>query len=945
MRKLVKILGWIAGVVVVLILLLAIGIKLFFPVEKAKALAVERGSRMLGRSISVEDVSVSFWGGLGVLLGNVAIAGPPEMDTAGLLAADAIDLKLKLWPLLSGMYRVDRLVIDRPRISLVKTADGRNNYTFAFPEPAEPVIPSDQLTPETKAAATAVSFERFEINDGRLVFVDDSARLRIEVTGFDLSTSVTNPRPGDYESSGKIDADSVIIRTEEPLRPLRCRLRYHAAYNLDEGRLTVEEVELKANDLVLSADGELTHSDSALAARANIKTRTIPIADFLSVLPDDLQNKIRDYSVSGDISLQASLEYDVSLPDTLQYSGTAVISDAAMSHKKLPGKLELERVSIDFEPGNARVNLERGTFDGQPLQGHLVVDDFDDPQINGALSGRCDLGYLAPFIPTKRTHQITGQADFDVKLSGRISEPQSLGFSGSLVVTAASYQSELLPEPIETLSCDLFFDNKVTRINRAAVTIPSGHLNLSGRIDNLAPYLLADTAQAREVRLSTDGHLDGKLKLSLLAALLPPTGNPRLSGSVAFDLDVTGDMADLQSVRSRGEMAISQAAYSDDRLPEPVRSFEASFRMTEDTLTIERMTARFESSDISISGRLIRPLPYLLPLESIDRSKLKKPLFLFEVLSHRFDTDRLFPEAVPGSGANRATLPTDSLPPIILPDIDGQGSVQFDTVIYSRIEFTNLRGRAKIHDRKLTLEDLTGNVYTGDVAGQTTIDLNEFENPLYTGEFQATRIELDDFVTRFTKFGGSLFGKTDLTGSYAARGWEPEEFQNTLTMNGNLAVGEGKLVTSGLLHSAVAGLANLAGHELGREQALKNLSTAIAVQDGRVKLDRLKTRLGDIGDLELDGFFALDYSGLEYKGTLLLSKEWTKDLLAQSGLLGGLAGLFGDSSVDRLKVPLTISGTVDNPQVDLDYSAMGGNVKDNLSKEAGNLLKDLFKKK
>ena len=67
--------------------------------------------------------------------------------------------------------------------------------------------------------------------------------------------------------------------------------------------------------------------------------------------------------------------------------------------------------------------------------------------------------------------------------------------------------------------------------------------------------------------------------------------------------------------------------------------------------------------------------------------------------------------------------------------------------------------------------------------------------------------------------------------------------------------------------------------------------------------------------------------------------------MLQGGLLGGLAGLFANGSVERIKLPLAIGGTIDKPAVNIDYSALSKNVQDNLTEDAGGLLKSLIKKK
>jgi len=225
-----------------------------------------------------------------------------------------------------------------------------------------------------------------------------------------------------------------------------------------------------------------------------------------------------------------------------------------------------------------------------------------------------------------------------------------------------------------------------------------------------------------------------------------------------------------------------------------------------------------------------------------------------------------------------------------------------------------------------------------------SIDLANFDNPHYTGQFQGTQVEADDFVSRFTKFGGHVFGKVDLNGSYDAFGWEPEAFLNSLSMNSTANMKNGKIVTSGNVYTAISSVAEKTGNTFDREQPVKNMTTNIKVQDGKVALDELTTKLGNLGDVTLNGFYA--FSGeLNYSGSILLSKENTEKLLSKGGLLGGLAGLLSDNSIQRVKLPIAVSGTADSPKMNVDYTALTEGAKDNIKDEADNLLKGLFKKK
>ena len=58
----------------------------------------------------------------------------------------------------------------------------------------------------------------------------------------------------------------------------------------------------------------------------------------------------------------------------------------------------------------------------------------------------------------------------------------------------------------------------------------------------------------------------------------------------------------------------------------------------------------------------------------------------------------------------------------------------------------------------------------------------------------ANRIEADDFVSRFSRFGGMVFGKTEMTGTFSAEGRDPETVKQSLTMDAEVSITEGKVV-------------------------------------------------------------------------------------------------------------------------------------------------------
>ena len=91
-----------------------------------------------------------------------------------------------------------------------------------------------------------------------------------------------------------------------------------------------------------------------------------------------------------------------------------------------------------------------------------------------------------------------------------------------------------------------------------------------------------------------------------------------------------------------------------------------------------------------------------------------------------------------------------------IPDMLCQGTITADTLIYSQVLFTGVSGMIRLKDRILESYAVTANVYGGRARGKVAIDLNNLNDPGYSGVFEANDIEADNFITRFAEFGGGV---------------------------------------------------------------------------------------------------------------------------------------------------------------------------------------------
>jgi len=819
MKGFKKFILWLILILFIMVVVGVGGIIMFFPKEKIKQMAIDEMSSNLERTVTIDDISVSFLGGIGAYLEGIKISNPDAFDEPYFLRAEALDIKLQFWPLLKKQVQIDKLILVKPEITLHKLPDGSINYQFTTPETETPIPDAiEKLPEETKVAVAAISFDNMAVENGRCDFIDDSSKMNVSIIGLNLESKLETNEPMTFHAYGDFTVDSLMIALDTLVLPkLTTNAGYDVLYDMSNNSIELTKLNADINGIKASVTGNIPDFDTFNGSKFDVTTERMTIGDVLTFLSEEQKEPIKDYTIDGNLAMKASLEYDDRTKDTISYNTDIAMSKITITGLPVPSELVIDSAELKVQKDKADFNLILAKFENNEIHGTATITDFEN--------------------------------------------------------------------------------------------------------------------------LSVKGKFMGGINLASLNRFLPETGQPNVAGNMKFELSFYGPVEKYTQIQLSGGMTITDGSYTATTLPEPIESFALDVSIKSRDVSIKNMSVKFPSSDFVISGTMANAFPYfILGYEK----KATKPTLDFKLTSNRLDVDKLFPEVAPGVGTNPMELPADSIPPIILPDINGNGTAAIDTLIYTQVEFTNISGDVVIKDRRIYIENARGDVYTGKVTGKTSIDLNDFENPIYSGTFDAKQVEADDFLSRFTKFGGHLFGKLDLSGSFNTVGWEPDSIINSLSMEGDAFIHEAKLVNFDLIKK----LAETAQMNSFDEEKIKDLTTGFTVKDGRVIFDELKM-FSSFGDWKVTGSAGFDGS-LSYSGSVLLSEKVSNDLLSKSGLVSSLAGMLKQEGTDRVNVPFTLGGLYSSPKFALDLSfkdMLQDKAEEDLKEKATDALKSLFKKK
>lgn len=101
----------------------------------------EQVEQRTGRQMVIEgDLGLTFFPWFGIEMGKTRLADAEGFGDKPFASMDRVQLAVKVWPLLTGDLRLDTVILERPRIRLIRDAQGRANWE-QFPK-GEPSAPS-----------------------------------------------------------------------------------------------------------------------------------------------------------------------------------------------------------------------------------------------------------------------------------------------------------------------------------------------------------------------------------------------------------------------------------------------------------------------------------------------------------------------------------------------------------------------------------------------------------------------------------------------------------------------------------------------------------------------------------------------------------------------------------------------------------------------------------
>ncbi len=618
---------WLAGLlggVALVVVGGAVTLKLLFPPEKLRALVEPQLEARMGREVELGSVRLRVFPRIAVRLGELSIANPPGFSAEPALQLEALELQLRLWPLLRKQFELGQVRLVRPVFRYELLADGTTNLDGLGPAGSEGAPSAAALDPaggSSAIAAAGLVVEDLVLKGGTIFYLDRrsgrAARMSVDAR---LNAERASEGSTALLSRGRIDLRSIQalipnLGGDSTALP-DVGLEYELFADLPGDSVVLRELRVDMGDVRLEGGGSVRGLRSARTIDFALETGELDIAELLASLPPALQPEGVDASGRAQLALRIAGPVGEGL--TPEINGTLQLESVGAAYGEYGRVLSDGSGQISFDVGSLSLSRFEGLLWDRPFELALNVTDFGAAIVNGRVRGDLDLGRLAEL--SESALPVEGDAAIDISFSGPAKEPAGMRLTGSVRLSDVSYQSPSLAVPARISSATLQLSGGP--IPFVEFTVKSNRLDMGELSVQTGTVGYSDLVTARLAGRDLDGRDPGEIarerypqaalppvnasgRVEIAELLNPPTRARDVSFSIVAKNGVI-DVTDLQGEVYGGQLSGGLSLdFSQGRPPYTLR-YDLKIRDAEAGVFLQRWTRLGQALsgmvDFDISG-------------------------------------------------------------------------------------------------------------------------------------------------------------------------------------------------------------------------------------------------------------------------------------------------------------------------------------------------------
>ncbi|HUI83185.1 MAG TPA: AsmA family protein [Candidatus Binatia bacterium] len=898
------------AIAIVIIVVIIVGVLLALPhlidVNQYRGQIQSELQQRLGRPVQLGEMALGVFP-VRVEVQNVSIGDDANFHSnAPFAQVQQLDVSVKLLPLLSKDVEVRSLELKRPKVELIRNAQGVWNFSTLGnppanpPAPAQPqqqakTVPAQPQQPAKPAESQPSGFTlgELKLTDGQIAVTDyqkhqsravyDHIDLTLEdyAPGKPFSLDLTAHLPGSGEQTVSLSGKGGPVNNSDfTATPFKGTVKLKQV-SLSGAQKFLNSSALAGMDAVISGSTDLSNQNGTMGAAGSLKLENA-VVHGVQV----------GYPISADFDVSDNLNNDL---------------------------IQIRKCELKLGSTPLSVN---GTFNSRPNPAEV---DMNVSASNASIeeAARLAAAFGVAFSPNAK---IAGEVNANVHAQG---PTDRLAFNGNVSARKLEMSGKDIPQPVRVPAIDLTLNPQQIQSNNFTAT--SGGTSLAAQV-TLTQY--TTVSPNVDASLKT---INGKVnELLNIAKAYGVSGTEGMSGSgnISLDLHATGPIKNTNAMKFSGSGALQNASLKMPSLTQPLNVRSANLQFTQNSANISNLAASLGSTNasgnLSVTNFQAPHLTFALSADKLNVTEL-------EQITGSSAPQKAPPQKKAQAGwslvpaANAA--PAKPAEPSMLATATGNGTISVGTVTYEQTVLSNVKANVALNRGVIQLNPLSSQIYGGQENGSVTVDTRP--TPMtYAVNAKLTNVDANKMLSSVSSVKDTLYGTLAATTNITFA--TPASGDVAQTLNGNMVLNlvNGKIMKLDL-PGELAKIGKFGGVSPKGYTAFSQMSGTFNIRNGVANTNDTKAAL-DIGNMAATGTINLVNQDLNMHVTAVLNKGFSQSV-GGTGVGGYLNTALANKN-GELVLPVLITGNMNHPLVAPDVEQIAKMKVNNLLPTAGGLL-------
>ena len=411
-----------------------------------------------------------------------------------LFKAERISMQFNIVDVFKKNYHIKKIEIDNANLKMTIDKNGNDNYHFWKP------------STDTNTVAFSFALEKIVLKQIQLSYTNYKAQQNINllIKKSTLSGKFSNQKYA-LETISDLYVNQLKIDNIIYLRKKNMYAKVALNVDNDLSLYKINESKIKVEDLLFDLAGNVTNTSKEPLVNFVVNAKELDVKSALSLIPTKYKGKINDYSSSGEMYFNATINGAFSNNNVPQIKANFGIIRAEITQIK--DNITIHNVNLKgFYTNGNKANSELSqltlspfsvTIDQGSITGELMLHNLDNPFFEGKIKADLSLQQLQHFIKIDTIETISGQLNIDASFSSQgISEGSNLyekiKASGKLLLNNMNVKLKNNSLEFSKINGNFNFDNTDLVANELIGNVSSSDFELKGLFRNVFGFMLKE---------------------------------------------------------------------------------------------------------------------------------------------------------------------------------------------------------------------------------------------------------------------------------------------------------------------------------------------------------------------------------------------------------------------------------------------------------------------